>query len=183
MVEPKTGILLIAEPFLKEPHFMRSVILMCEHQQAGSVGFVLNKPYHQTLDELVNNFEGFHIPVFYGGPVQVNSLHFIHQYPDEIPGSVEIIKGVYWGGDFEILSSLIKNNVIDINKIRLFIGYSGWGSGQLENELLEKTWLTVDAKPELIFQSNADQIWKQSLKHLGGNYEMMAHYPIDPQLN
>jgi len=183
MISPATGILLIAEPFLKDPHFTRSVALICEHDQEGTVGFVLNKPFDETLDSLMRNFEGFPVPVFYGGPVQINTIHFLHQYPKLIPGGQQILKDIYWGGDFEIASQLIKNNEIDLAKIRFFIGYSGWSKGQLKEELKEKTWITASATSNLIFHSSPDKIWKDSLRQLGGDYEMMINYPIDPQLN
>jgi putative transcriptional regulator len=183
MISPESGILLIADPFLKDPHFKRTVVFICEHQTAGSFGFVLNKKYRQTMDELVTSFEGFTIPVYYGGPVQLDTIHFLHQYPDLIPGSQEVIKGVYWGGDFDIVTKLVKNNEIDLNKIRFFLGYSGWSDGQLNDELKEKTWLTVSATRKLVFHPSPDEVWKDSLKHLGGDYEMMINFPIDPQLN
>ena len=183
MISPATGILLIADPFLKDPHFMRTVVFICEHQNEGSFGFVLNKRYELTLDELITSFDGFPIPVYYGGPVQVDTIHFLHQYPELIPGGQEVLKGVYWGGDFEMVTKLVKNNEIDFNKIRFFLGYSGWSDGQLDDELKEKTWLTVSATRKLIFHPYPDEIWKDSLKHLGGDYEMMINFPIDPQLN
>ena len=162
---------------------MRTVVFLCEHQAEGSFGFVLNKQYELTLDELMNDFEGFKIPVYYGGPVQKDSIHFLHQYPELIPDSIEVINGIYWGGDFETVSALLKNNSIDQNKIRFFIGYSGWGDGQLKNELEQKSWLTADAIPALVFHQKPGDIWKDSLKHLGGDYEMMINFPTDPQLN
>ena len=183
MISPATGILLIADPFLKDPHFMRTVVFICEHHNEGSFGFVLNKQYELTLDELITSFAGFPIPVFYGGPVQVDTIHFLHQYPDLIPGGQEVIKGIYWGGDFEMVTQLVKNNEIDYNKIRFFLGYSGWSDGQLNEELKEKTWLTVSATRKLVFHPYPDEVWKDSLKHLGGDYEMMINFPIDPQLN
>jgi putative transcriptional regulator len=183
MIEPARGILLIADPFLKDPNFLRTVVFLCEHNAEGSFGFVLNRQYENTLDELLPEMEGFKIPVYYGGPVQVDSIHFLHQFPELIPGGQEIIKGVFWGGDFEALVNLIKNDEIDTNKIRFFIGYSGWDEGQLEGELTEKTWLTVKASRQLVFHKDYEQIWKDALKHLGGDYEMMVNFPIDPQLN
>jgi putative transcriptional regulator len=183
MISPGPGILLIADPFLKDPHFMRTVVFLCEHQPEGTFGFVLNKQFEQTIDELLNDFDGFPIPVYYGGPVQIDTIHFLHQYPDLIPGGHEVLKGVYWGGDFTVVTTLIKNGELDLSKIRFFIGYSGWGDGQLTEELSEKTWLTVSATRNLIFHPTPDDTWKDSLKHLGGEYEMMANYPIDPQLN
>ncbi|HEY5771984.1 MAG TPA: YqgE/AlgH family protein, partial [Chitinophagaceae bacterium] len=145
MIEPAAGILLISDPFLKDPNFMRTVVFLCEHQAQGSFGFVLNRKYENTIDEIVPELEGYKLPVYYGGPVQTDTLHFLHQYPEEIPGSVEVMKGVHWGGDFDMVMQMIKKKEIDANKIRFFIGYSGWGEGQLSEELTGKSWLTVKA--------------------------------------
>ena len=183
MIVPAAGALLIANPFLKDPNFVRSVIFICEHQPEGTLGFVLNKKFSKTLDELVPEMNDCIIPVYYGGPVQMNSIHFLHQYPDIIPGGREVLNGVYWGGNFESMLSNIKLNNIDFDKVRFFIGYSGWGSGQLDDEMKEKSWLTVEATRKLIFHKNHEELWKDSLKHLGGDYEMMINFPIDPQLN
>ncbi|HKZ67782.1 MAG TPA: YqgE/AlgH family protein [Chitinophagaceae bacterium] len=183
MIKPGPGILLIADPFLKDPNFLRTVVFLCEHREEGSFGFVLNRKYENTLDELIPDVEGFKLPVFYGGPVQMDTIHFLHQYPVEIPGGEEVMKGIYWGGDFVKAVEMIKNGEMDFRKIRFYIGYSGWGNGQLDEELKEKSWLTVKANRKLIFQTSAEEIWKESLRHLGGDYEMMIHFPTDPQLN
>ncbi len=162
---------------------MRTVVFLCEHQQQGSFGFVLNKQFEQTLDELIADLEGFSIPVYYGGPVQLDTVHFLHQYPDDIPDSVKVSDDIYWGGNFETLTALIKADSIDLSKIKFFIGYSGWGDGQLATEMDEKSWLTVSATRKLVFNTDHDEVWKGSLKHLGGEYELLVNYPIDPQLN
>ncbi len=183
MIEPAAGILLIAEPFLKDPNFMRTVVLLCDHQTDGSFGFVINRHYEHTLNELMNDMDELPLPVFYGGPVQMDTIHFLHQYPDKIPGSQEVQKGIYWGGDFETAITLLQNGSIDKSKIRFFIGYSGWSDGQLTNELKDKSWLTVEAIRNIVFHKEAEEIWKESLKLLGGDYEQLVNYPIDPQLN
>lgn len=183
MIEPGPGILLIADPFLKDPNFLRTVVFLCEHNEDGSIGFVLNRQYENTLDELLPELEGHKLPVYYGGPVETNGIHFLHQYPELIPGGQEVIKGVYWGGDFDAVVDLIKSKTIDESKIRFYIGYSGWEKEQLNGEMEEKTWLTVKATRRLVFHTNPEEIWKDSLKHLGGDYEMMVNFPIDPQLN
>jgi len=183
MIKPDAGILLIADPFLKDPNFLRTVVFICEHQDDGTIGFVLNKMYERTLDELLTDFAGYPIPVYLGGPVQMDSIHFLHQYPDLISGSQEVMPGVFWGGNFEALSILIKSNAIDYNKVRFFIGYSGWSEGQLDNELEFKSWLTVSATRNLVFHQKPENVWKDSLKLLGGEYEMLINFPIDPQLN
>ena len=183
MIEPGPGILLIADPFLKDPNFLRTVVFLCEHNDDGSFGFVLNRKYENTLDELIPDIEGFSIPVFYGGPVQMDTIHFLHQYPQEIPGGEEVMKGLFWGGDFSKTLEMIRSGQLDQNKVRFFIGYSGWSTGQLADEIKEKSWLTVKSIPKLIFKTKPEEIWKESLKHLGGDYEMMIHFPTDPQLN
>jgi putative transcriptional regulator len=183
MVTPGPGILLIADPFLKDPNFMRTVVFLCEHQDEGSFGFVLNRSYDYTLSELVNGLEDLKVPVYYGGPVQMDTIHFLHQYPEQIPGGFEIAEGVFWGGDFDIAIQMIRKGEINLQRIRFYIGYSGWGTGQLNDELKEKSWLTVKANRKIIFHKETDEIWKESLKLLGGDYEMMINFPIDPQLN
>jgi putative transcriptional regulator len=183
MIDPGPGTLLIADPFLKDPNFLRTVVFLCEHKEEGSFGFVLNRKYENTLDELIPDLINHPLPVFYGGPVQIDTIHFLHQYPNQIPGGQEVLKGIYWGGDFDTLVTLIKNKDIDPAKIRFYIGYSGWSTGQLDEEMKEKTWLTVGATRKLVFHGNYEEIWKDSLKQLGGDYEMMINFPIDPQLN
>ena len=183
MDTPGPGTLLIAEPFLKDPNFMRTVVFLCDHQDEGSFGFVINKVYDHTLDELMNDLDEIKLPVYYGGPVQMDTIHFLHQYPELVPGSYEVLDGIYWGGDFETVVSLIKEGSIDPGKIRFYIGYSGWGSGQLNDELKEKSWLTAKATRKLVFHRKVDEVWKDALRHLGGDFEMMANFPTDPQLN
>lgn len=183
MIDPGPGILLIADPFLKDPNFLRTVVLLCEHTAEGSFGFVLNKQIDNTLDELLNGFEGFKLPVYYGGPVQTDTIHFIHQCPELIPDAYKISDDIYWGGSFETVAALIKNEEIDADKIKFFLGYSGWGTGQLGEEMQEKSWLTVATTNQLTFNTAPAEVWRSSLKHLGGDYEMLVNFPIDPQLN
>jgi putative transcriptional regulator len=183
MVSLAPGILLIADPFLKDPNFARTVVLLCEHQEKGSFGFVINKLFDQSLDELVPEVLVNNIPVFFGGPVQMDTIHFVHQQPELIEGGFEIISGIYWGGRFESVVELINEGRLDMNKIKFFIGYSGWSSGQLENEFNEKSWILSESDAALIFDEKEQNIWQQSLKNLGNNFAIMANFPIDPSLN
>ena len=113
----------------------------------------------------------------------MNSVHFLHQGPDIITGGLEIVDKIFWGGNFEEVTSFIKNKEITQNQIRFFIGYSGWGEGQLEDELKEKSWLLTEGNRRLVFHRNIDLIWKDALMQLGNDYAQVANYPIDPQLN
>jgi putative transcriptional regulator len=183
MLEPGPGILLIAEPFLKDPNFKRTVVLICEHQPEGTFGFVLNKAIEYLLSDLVNDLDDLSIPVFYGGPVQMDTIHFLHTVPNLIDGAVEIAPGVHWGGDFETAISLLRQGVIDPHKIRFFLGYSGWAEGQLTEEMKGKSWLTGTANHKLVFKDKLDEIWKNAVLQLGEEYELMINFPTDPQLN
>lgn len=183
MVDISSGKLLIADPFLRDPNFMRSVVFMCEHKDIGSFGFVLNRKYDQLLGDLITGLETSTFPVYYGGPVQIDTIHFLHQCPDLIYGGVEVTDGIFWGGDFEIVVQLIKANRLTNRDIRFFIGYSGWSEGQLEEEMKLKSWITGDGSRKIIFAANIDNTWKEALKQLGGEYMQMVNYPIDPQLN
>ncbi len=183
MVELAPGLILVADPFLKDPNFMRSVVFLCEHQQEGSFGFVLNRKYNKVIGDLISDLDGCTLPVFYGGPVQMDTVHFLHQRPDLIKGGLEIIDGIYWGGDFEELVTLIRDDKIKPQHIRFYIGYSGWSEGQLAGELEEKSWLTTLGNKKLVFHQNENQVWQDALKQMGGDYEQLIFYPIDPQLN
>jgi len=183
MVEVLSGKLLIADPFLRDPNFMRSVVFICDHKDEGTFGFVLNRRYEQHLGDLIVGLETSTFPVYYGGPVQVDTIHFLHQRPDLIPGGVEVIDGIVWGGDFEAIIELVKADELTEKDIRFFIGYSGWGEGQLEEEMKVKSWIISEGTRKLIFPHNDDNTWKDALKQLGGEYVQMVNYPIDPQLN
>jgi putative transcriptional regulator len=91
--------------------------------------------------------------------------------------------GIYWGGDFERALSLLRAGKVKSSRIRFYIGYSGWAGGQLDDELKEKSWLSVKATSELIFHKKTDEIWKEAIRLLGGNYLMMINFPTDPRLN
>jgi putative transcriptional regulator len=183
MVAISAGDILIADPFLKDPNFMRSVVFICEHQHEGSFGFVLNKGYEQVLSDVISTADGCNMPLYYGGPVQMDTIHFLHQRPDLISGGTEVMNGIYWGGEFDEVIDLIQQNKLEDKDIRFFLGYSGWGEGQLEEELNTKSWITRKGTKSLIFHNKVEQLWKDALSSLGGEYQQMVNYPLDPQLN
>ena len=158
-------------------------MLICEHKIEGSFGFVLNKKHDQLLGDLLEGFETSKFPVYNGGPVQPDTLHFLHRCPDLIPGGFEITDGIYWGGDFEAVLDHLPDQQLNNQNIRFFVGYSGWSEGQLEDEMKIKSWLTTDATTQLIFPKNVEETWKEAVKQLGGEYVQLINYPIDPQLN
>ncbi|MBS1626327.1 MAG: YqgE/AlgH family protein [Bacteroidetes bacterium] len=179
----KPGLLLISDPFLKDKNFIRTVILICDHQTDGSVGFVINKTYDYNIGYLVSGLEDCNFPVYVGGPVQVDTIHFLHQRPDLIEGGYAVSNNIYWGGNFEQVKILLQEKKLTQKDIKFFIGYSGWDAEQLAEEIKEKSWITRTANKQLVFNKNTDILWKQALQGLGGEYELMANYPLDPQYN
>lgn len=177
------GDILIADPFLKDNSFSRSVVLMCESTQEGAVGFILNKPLPRILGELITEMRGYDFPVFYGGPVRMDTLHFVHNMPNRINDSLYVGHGIYWGGDFGAMLDTIREGTANLQNLRLFLGQSGWGENQLQGELQENTWLTIAAKKEIVFSPNTESTWKNAVRLLGKKYEEIVNYPIDPSFN
>jgi putative transcriptional regulator len=178
-----TGTILIADPFLKDPNFKRTVVFLCDHESAGTFGFVINRRHNTTVADLLPDLEDCQFPVYYGGPVQMDALHFLHRCPDMISGGIEVTDGIFWGGNFEQVSILLQNNSLKQTQIRFFIGYSGWGEGQLEDELKEKSWLITQGNKKLVFHRDENLIWQDAIKQIGGEYKQIINYPIDPTLN
>ncbi len=183
MIAAKSGTFLIADPFLKDPNFQRTVIFLCEHNKEGSFGLVINRILPLRLSDLLTNFSDTDFPVYYGGPVETNTLHFLHRIPDLIPGSLQLQKNIFWGGEMDALNQLILHDKLKKDDIRFYLGYSGWGETQLDGEIKENTWITGKGNAELIFMPNPEKCWHKSLQTLGEPFNQMALYPLDPQLN
>lgn len=181
-IKPAAGRILIAEPFLTDPGFARTVVLLCEHGEDGSVGFVLNRPSVNNIADLLPEIDNSSFTIFEGGPVQNDTLHMIHRMP-EIMGGLEITPGIFWGGSYTDLSRIIEEKTFSPELIRLFIGYSGWEKGQLEEELKEGSWLVAESYNDLIFDTESNKVWRDSIQSLGSAYAYLANMPLHPQLN
>ncbi|MCD4746356.1 MAG: YqgE/AlgH family protein [Bacteroidales bacterium] len=182
-IQPAKGKILISEPFLLDYYFKRSVVLLAEHNDEGSFGLIINKPIKVKFNEIIKDFPDFNSKIFLGGPVKNDSLFFIHTLGDEIENSMEILDGLYWGGDIEIVKELIILNRINQDQIRFFVGYSGWVSKQLENELQKNSWLVSNIKADEVMQFETDKLWSNSIKNLGDDYTFWTNFPSDPALN
>ncbi|MCE2741103.1 MAG: YqgE/AlgH family protein [Sphingobacteriales bacterium] len=176
---PGTGKLLISEPFLSDPNFRKTVILLCEHEDAGSIGFVLNKSVSLTTDEVIPGLLQVNFPIFYGGPVEENSLHFIHTYGDFIPHSFPIGDGLYWGGELDAINELMQSGKATLTDFKFFIGYSGWGVSQLEDEIEQKAWWLGDLDAKIALHANLDEIWPAAVKNMGPDFAYLANAPED----
>ncbi len=174
----KSGKLLLAEPFMLDPHFKRSVVMLCEHDHRnGTVGFILNKPLKVRINEMVQDFPDIDTDLYYGGPVGTDTLHYIHNVGELLEESVPLLRGVYWGGNFDKLKFLITQQLIGPENIKFFVGYSGWTKGQLLEELGIGSWILAEADPNYIFKINSQKLWKQVLEDKGNTYSVISDMP------
>lgn len=180
---PQKGRILISEPFLMDNYFKRSIVLITEHTDEGTVGFVLNKPVNMKVHEIMTDFPPMDAIVSLGGPVQTNTLHYVHTLGDIIPNSVKVIDNIYWGGEFEVIKRLLESGSLNNDNIRFFLGYSGWQSNQLEDELSENAWVVADISPTEIMTPMNKFFWNKTLNRLGQKYQMWSNFPENPQMN
>jgi putative transcriptional regulator len=178
-IDLQIGKFLVAEPFMLDPNFKRVVILLCDHQEKeGTIGFVLNKSVDMNITDLVSNFPEFESEVFFGGPVQTDTIHYVHRVGHLLDDSVKVAEGLWWGGNFEQLKSLVNTKVIQPEDIRFFVGYSGWGEGQLLEEMKAKTWFLAENDVNFVFNEKYfDSLWKEVLEKAGGSFSIIGQIP------
>ncbi len=178
------GQLLIAEPsIIGDLSFNRSVILLADHNEEGSVGFILNKPLKYTIKDLLPEIDA-KFKIYNGGPVEQDNLYFIHNVPHLIPNNIEISNGIFWGGDFELTKELINKGLLKKKNIRFFLGYTGWDSEQLEHEMQSSSWiLTKNIYEKKILGKASVHFWKEKITELGGEYLIWSNAPENPILN
>lgn len=180
---PEAGRMLLSEPFLNDGYFRRAVVFLVEHNAEGSLGFILNKPMELHLNDVISDMTFANNFLYMGGPVGQDTLHILHMAGNRISGSRQVAEGIFWGGDFEEMKSLVQSGELHESEIRFFLGYSGWSKGQLSAELKEKSWFVLPGAPRFIFGNQTKQLWEQILKEQGQTYRAFANFPVDPLLN
>ena len=178
------GKILIAEPsIIGDVSFNRSIILLVEHGNNGSIGFILNKPMNLNISDLIPEIES-NLKIYNGGPVQQDNLYFIHKISDLVPESIMISEGLYWSGNFEYVLKLIKKGEINKNDIRFFLGYSGWDFNQLNDELNNNSWILSENSHNKNIITAVDEVfWKNKMLDLGGEYSLWSNAPEHPSHN
>lgn len=183
-LQPQAGLTLVAEPFMEDDYFKRAVVLLAEHNEKGSIGFILNSELDLVVHEVMDDFPEFDAPLFLGGPVEPQSLFYIHNRPDLIPESNQIHDNLYWNGDFDVLKSEIISGNISSHEIKFFLGYAGWGVNQLSEELKTNSWLIQEIKEEQVLRKKTDSLWKEILLNSKKReINLMANFPENPSLN
>ncbi|NOZ45413.1 MAG: YqgE/AlgH family protein [Chlorobi bacterium] len=180
------GKVLISEPFTRDFYFKRSVVLLAEHNEEGTVGFILNKSVEIPVNEVLKNFPEFNSRLSIGGPVKPDTIYYIHTIGNILPNSLHVFDNLYWGGDFTELKEIIKAGIVKPEQIKFFVGYSGWNPKQLDNEISESFWLVSKLSVESImtnFNYNQNDFWRQSIKSFGNKYQLWTTFPENPDLN
>ena len=180
------GQLLVATPNLRDPNFERTVVLLVAHEANGALGVVLNRATEVPVGEVLTGWQALASEpavVFEGGPVQPEAaICLARARPGLTAGRtgfsrVEgLIGTVDLSGDPESFKE-------DLQEVRVFAGYAGWASGQLEEEIATGSWLTFASLPGDAFDPRPDNLWQMVLRRLGGLIAAVAHYPSDPALN
>jgi putative transcriptional regulator len=181
-VDSLKGKLLVAAPTLLDPNFQRTVVLICEHGDEGALGLVLNRrtplPVEEAVPELADLL-GDDEQLWAGGPVQAQSIVLLADF-DAPPEEVLMIAGdvglVLQGADLPDLEASAR-------RARAFLGYAGWGPGQLDGELEREDWIVAPSDPDDAFTDDADGLWGRALARKGGEYALLATMPPDPRLN
>lgn len=181
-LSPTKGRILISEPFLNDSFFKRSAILLAENTEKGAMGFILNKPVGYSIHELISDFPEFDAQVYFGGPVESNSLFFIHTAPDLLGFTFEIEDGIYYGGNYDQVKNYAALGLLKPEQIRFFAGYSGWDTGQLDFEMEESSWLIFE-RPQKLMEMKPESLWRELLKKSHSELAIWANYPDDPSLN
>lgn len=179
------GIFLVASPALRDPNFRQTVVLLCEHSPEGALGVVVNRPTGMLVAEALPQIpvlEGQRHVLFCGGPVQPNHVLILYRMAHEPSDTHHVFDGVYLGGNLEALEQVLMMPT-GSEAFRAFIGYSGWGPGQLEEEMKTGSWITLPADPTVVFQKDPACIWPDILRSLGEPYDLYAEMPLDPSLN
>lgn len=180
----KPGQLLLSEPFMLDENFRRTVVLICEHTiENGTVGLVINRPVNLKFNDVVDDFPAFNSKFYLGGPVGTDTLQFVHRLGNRIDDSLQLTENLFWGGNFEQVKTMIASGEIKPDDIRFFLGYSGWSPGQVEQEMLDNSWIITRATSDLIFKTPTAALWRTVMKNMGGVYDTMAGYPENPTFN
>jgi putative transcriptional regulator len=180
--KPKAGALLVSEPFNPEPKFKRTVVLISQHDQRGSIGFILNKPTDLNVNQVLDDFPEFDARVYWGGSTRLDSVYYIHTIP-QLKGALPIVNGIYWGGDYEQLKVMVESKAVTPQQIKFIAGYAAWEGKLLEKEIKENNWWVTEADQQFTLLEPPEILWGRVLQRTGHVYGILNDFPEDPGRN
>jgi putative transcriptional regulator len=182
-----SGKLLIANGAMHDDNFRRTVVLICYHDERGAYGLILNRPTNTSIGEVITEGESALIELdhtlFFGGPVETQILQIIHTESELISHTKNVFGSVYLGGEYDEINKLVREDRLNFDRMKFFVGYSGWGANQLESEMKQDAWIVANPKEEFVFNSDHDRLWSIILEEMGGYYKFMSKLPEDPSMN
>ncbi|MDE6010042.1 MAG: YqgE/AlgH family protein [Muribaculaceae bacterium] len=183
----KGGEILLSSPLLADPNFKRTAVLILEQDNnQGHLGLILNRPLDLTLQEICD-MPGMarEMKVHNGGPVDLQRIFWLHTLGDLLPGSFEVLPGLYVGGDYNTLINAFSEGKDFSGKIRFYLGYSGWTAGQLQKEIEAGAWGVLPhlLDPQRLLDSDGDEMWHFLTRQLGEEYRHWLMIPADPNMN
>jgi len=180
-VESLKGQLLVAGPALLDPNFRRTVVLVGEHSEDGALGLVLNRSSETTVDEavpelaaIVDGLERVHV----GGPMQPSAIVVLADFAEPDRAESLVLGSVGF-----LPSEVDADELGELKRARVFVGYAGWGPGQLDDELEEGSWIVEPALADDVFTADPKELWSAVLRRKGGPFGVLALMPLDPSLN
>ena len=180
------GSLLIANPVLPDPNFSRTVILLCNHNDQGSFGLVINRSTQLKAPDLFSDIDilrSYNAKIYMGGPVSQSMVFYLYRSAKDVIDLDKICSGVYLGSNLETLESLYLDIENPEENIRFYLGYSGWSGGQLDGEMEQNSWLVQNANEKLVFLDSEELIWLKAVNSLGEKYQYLTKAPVNPQWN
>lgn len=183
----RRGTILVSSPLLQDPNFKHTAVLILDQDMnGGHIGLVLNRPLDMSLAD-ISDMPGSadNVPLQNGGPVDLQRLFWIHTLGEALPGALEILPGLYIGGDYDALIKMFVDGKDIKDKIRFYLGYSGWGKDQLEKEVQMTAWGVLNnlLDPHLLFDYQQDEMWHKLCLLLGPDYRHWGIFPADPTMN
>ena len=175
------GQLLIAGPSLVDPNFWRTVVLVGEHSDEGALGVVLNRPSETSVGEAVPelaDLAGEMGTVHVGGPVQSSAVVVLADFANPEEAGSLVLDSIGF-----LSTEVDPDSLGELRRARVYVGYAGWGPGQLDGELEEGSWIVEPALAEDVFTSDPDALWSTVLRRKGGPFSVLASMPPDPSLN
>lgn len=183
--DPDPGMMLLSAPMMTDSFFSRTAVLLLPGDDKGKMGLILNHELPLSLNEITGNvFPDVDVPIFNGGPVELERMFFLHTVGADLRGSIEVIPGLYVGGETMQVVDFLNSGEPTEGRIRFFLGYSGWGKDQLTKEILEKSW-TVNPAPtaEGILTGSGEKYWRRQVTLLGDSHRSWLSMPHHPSLN
>lgn len=188
------GYFLVSETELTDPNFHRTVVLLVNHNEEGAFGLVVNRPAELSLGDIITEFEGQplgELEAFIGGPVEQHYLFTLHSgLPDSAESQYALhpTDGVVFEPVFQALEPYLRETWPGLDesarpRINFYLGYAGWGPGQLEHELQENAWLVIPASAGIVFHPEPREGWNAALTQKGGLYEVIAQTGFKPSMN